>query len=561
MLERLIIENVALIDRLDLTLDPGLTILTGETGAGKSIIIDGLNLVLGSRGSRELISFGKQKCKAEGVFDVSDMPAIKSILLEFGIDADDCELIISRELNENGKSLCRVNGTALPLASLKRITEKLCDIHGQHEHQSLLDESNHLPVIDKYKEPEVFPILSEVNALYAEYSEVMGKLNSGFLSEAERERRIDILKYQIGEIEKADLKEDEEDRIKEELIILTNAEKIAENLNDASDLLNGENSSVSIIKKAVDDLGRIADLSSQYGELHSRLSDLYYEIEDAAYTVRDLTYDLEFDPGRVDELESRLDVIDSLKHKYGTNIKEVLAFRDNAQSELSSLIGDADMRSKLSGKRDELIKKYESAAGKLTAARKASAASLCALAEEQLKSLGMKKAKLEAQFELFEGSPRENGRDEVRLLLSANEGEPLKPLSKVASGGELSRIMLALKTVINEADGIPTLVFDEVDSGISGTTASTVGSKMKRIAKKHQVLCVTHLPQIAAFAETHYVVTKTEMDGKTSTNVRKLKSGERPEELARIMGGGSGSRAAVEHAKELIDRAEAEIVD
>ncbi|MBO4384163.1 MAG: DNA repair protein RecN [Clostridia bacterium] len=558
MLFRLIIENVALIDRLDIELGRGLTILTGETGAGKSIIIDGLNLVLGGRGNRELISFGKQKCLAEGFFDISDLPEIIETLDDMEIDHDGGELVVSRELNISGKSISRVNGTVVPLSSIKRITDKLCDIHGQHEHQSLLDESNHLPVVDRYREETVCPILSEVNSIYSEYSEVMKKLNSGFLSEAERERRIDILKYQVGEIEKAGLAEDEEDRIKEELNVLTNAEKIAENLTDASSLLNNEGGAVTKLKKAVDDIGRIADLSSHYGEVHSRLSDLYYEIEDAAYSVRDMSFDLEFDQRRVDELESRLDVIDTLKHKYGSSIPEILAFKKNAENELDSLTGDADHRRKLIEKRDELTNKYDEASARLTSARRASAKELCSLAEEQLRSLGMKKAKLEAEFGHYSGDPRENGRDELRLLLSANEGEPLKPLSKVASGGELSRIMLALKTVINDADGIPTLVFDEIDSGISGTTAYTVGIRMKHIASKHQVLCVTHLPQIAAYADSHFVVSKQETGGKTLTGIRKLNDEERPYELARIMGAGSESCAAVDHAKELIEKASKE---
>ncbi|MCR5610826.1 MAG: DNA repair protein RecN [Clostridiales bacterium] len=558
MLERLIIENVALINRLDLELDRGLTVLTGETGAGKSIIIDGLNLVLGSRGSRELISYGKQKCRAEGVFDVSEMPELNDLLRDMDLSSDDGELIISRELNANGKSLCRVNGVVLPLASLKQITDMLCDIHGQHEHQSLLDESNHLSVIDKYRAQEIDPIRIEVNSICSEYNAVNIRLNSGFLSEGERERRIDILKYQIGEIEKADLKEDEEDRIKEELTILMNSEKIADSVSSASSRLNGDNGAVTALKKAVDDLGRIADLSSQYGDVHSRLSDLYYEIEDAAYSVRDLTFDLEFDPRRVDELETRLDVIESLKHKYGKTVSEVLAFKEKAETELNGLTGDASVREMLSLKRAELVKSYDSAAEILTRAREASASELCSLAEEQLKSLGMKKAKLSADFEHYDGEPRSDGRDEVRLLLSANEGEPLKPLSKVASGGELSRIMLALKTVINDADGIPTLIFDEVDTGISGTTANTVGMRMKKIAGRHQVLCVTHLPQIAAFADSHFVVSKHEENGKTVTHVRKLSDEEKPFELARIMGVGSESQAAVEHAKELIEKASRE---
>ncbi|MBO4848746.1 MAG: DNA repair protein RecN [Clostridia bacterium] len=555
MLERLFIENIALIEKLDLELGGGFTVLTGETGAGKSIIIDGLNLVLGSRGSRELISYGKQKCRVEAVFDISEKPEVGAVLREMELD-DGGELTVMRELSVNGKSLCRVNGVVIPLAQLKRITDLLVDVHGQHEHQSLLDEKNHLGVIDAYKQELTAPLKDEVNAVYAEYAKVVSKLNSGFLSEAERERRIDILKYQINEIAGAHISKDEEKGIKEELTLLTNAERITGSLGSASELLSGDDGAVAKLKEAVDALGDISGFSPQFGEVFSRLSDLYYEVEDASYSVRDMRLDSDFDPKRIDELETRLDVLDGLKHKYGRTLEEVLQFMDGAQKELDELTGDASLREELEKKKSELFGKYMASAERLTAARKESAAELCALAQEQLKALGMKKARLGAEFSLIDGEPHEDGRDEVSLLLSANEGEPMKPLSKVASGGELSRIMLALKTVLTDADGIPTLVFDEVDTGISGVTANTVGLRMKRIAAKHQVLCVTHLPQIAAFAKNHYVVTKREEAGRTLTSVRLLTDEERPYELARIMGAEGAGGAAVSHAAELIKRAE-----
>ena len=555
MLERLIIENVALIERLELELGEGFTVLTGETGAGKSIIIDGINLVLGARGSRELISYGKQKCRVEAVFGIADKPELQKVLSELELGSEDGELIIMRELNIAGKSVCRVNGVILPLGSLKQITDLLVDVHGQHEHQSLLDEKNHLGVIDAYMSDSIIPLREAADAVFEQYSSVKSKLNSGFLSEAERERRIDILKYQIAEIENARLAPDEEKKIKEELGILTNAETIAKSLAAASEALNGESGAVSLLRTASDEIGGIASLSGTFAELGSRLSDLYYEIEDAAYSVRDLRLGSDFDPKRIDELESRLDVIDSLEHKYGKTVPEVLRFAEEARAELDSLTGDAAQRQALQDKLAALKAEYRKKAAELTSARKRSAEKLCFLAQEQLKALGMKKARLSAEFSLAEGEPREGGLDEVSLLLSANEGEPLKPLSKVASGGELSRIMLALKTVITDADRIPTLIFDEVDTGISGTTANTVGLRMKSIARKHQVLCVTHLPQIAAFADAHYLVSKHESEGKTVTEVRKLTDTERPYELARIMGAEGAGSAAVSHAEELIKKA------
>lgn len=556
MLERLIIENIALIDKLDLELDEGFTVLTGETGAGKSIIIDGLNLVLGGRGSRELITYGEQKCRVEAVFDVSDKPKVIKKLEELGIDSDEGCLTITRELNVSGKSIARVNGVLVPLAGLKPITDMLVDVHGQHEHQSLLDDSNHLKVIDAYMSCKILPILESVNAVYDEYSAVVAKLNAGFISEAERERRIDILKYQINEIESAGLSKNEEADIKEKLNILTNAERISRGLNTASAALSGDGGAVGLLKDAVDELSGIASFSTQYDELFSRLNDIYYEIEDAAYSLRDLKLDADYDPKSIDELETRLDVIDGLKHKYGNDAEEILAFAQKAKAELEQLTGGAALREELERRKKELLIKYRENAERLTNIRKTSAQKLCSLAEEQLKALGMKKAGFSAEFSIIDDEPHRDGSDSVSLLLSANEGEPMKPLSKIASGGELSRIMLALKTVITDADEIPTLIFDEVDTGISGTTANTVGLRMKKIAQKHQVLCVTHLPQIAAFADSHYFVSKHEKGGRTVTSVIRLSDEERPAELARIMGAEDDSGAAVSHAAELIKKAQ-----
>ena len=556
MLERLIIENIALIDKLDLELDEGFTVLTGETGAGKSIIIDGLNLVLGGRGSRELITYGEQKCRVEAVFDVSDKPKVIKKLEELGIDSDEGCLTITRELNVSGKSIARVNGVLLPLAGLKPITDMLVDVHGQHEHQSLLDDSNHLKVIDAYMSCKILPILESVNAVYDEYSAVVAKLNAGFISEAERERRIDILKFQINEIESAGLSKNEEADIKEKLNILTNAERISRGLNTASAALSGDGGAVGLLKDAVDELSGISSFSTQYDELFSRLNDIYYEIEDAAYSLRDLKLDADYDPKSIDELETRLDVIDGLKHKYGNDAEEILAFAQKAKEELEQLTGGAALREELERRKKELLIKYRENAERLTNIRKTSAQKLCSLAEEQLKALGMKKAGFGAEFSIIDDEPHRDGSDSVSLLLSANEGEPMKPLSRIASGGELSRIMLALKTVITDADEIPTLIFDEVDTGISGTTANTVGLRMKKIAQKHQVLCVTHLPQIAAFADSHYFVSKHEKGGRTVTSVIRLSDEERPAELARIMGAEDDSGAAVSHAAELIKKAQ-----
>ena len=554
MLERLIIENIALIERLDLELSSGFTVLTGETGAGKSIIIDAVDLVLGGRASRELISYGRQKARVEAFFDIASLPAVRARLDEMQLTSDDGSLVITREITDQGKSTCRVNGEVVQLAALKRLTSLLVDVHGQHEHQSLLDEKNHIEVIDAYMNADITPLRQKVEELFGRYSEITAKLNAGFMSETERERRIDILKYQIDEIERAELSPDEEERISAELKMLTNAERITNNMNACISALNGDGG-LENVKRASDALNTVAEYAQSFEETAKRLNDLYFELEDVAYSVRDMRLDAEFDPRRIDKLELRLDVIDGLKHKYGRTITEVLDFLSQAQAELASLTGSAEERERLLELKQQALAEYFAAAGKLTEARKRSAKKLCSLAENELKALGMKNAKLGAEFGIIDGEPHPQGVDTVALLLSANEGEPLKALSKVASGGELSRIMLALKTVITEADGIPTLIFDEVDSGISGNTANVVGLRMKRIAQKHQVLCVTHLPQIAAFADEHFLVEKNTVSGRTTTSLHRLDESQKAAELARIMGAESGSEAALSHAAELIKRA------
>lgn len=557
MLEKLIIENIALIEKLELDLGGGFTVLTGETGAGKSIIIDSVDLVLGGRANKELIAYGKQKAKAEAFFDVSGMPQVLNKLAELDITPEDGTLVISRDINLQGKSVARICGEVVQLSALKQITSLLVDVHGQHEHQSLLDENLHLDVIDAYMSESITPLKVEVSRLYGEYSGLCSKLNSGFISETERERRIDILKYQINEIESARLAENEEQAINDELKLLTNAERISNSINTCISALNAEGG-VEAVKKAADALGSIAEYSAEFDSAAKRLSDLYYELEDAAYSVRSLRFDEEFDPRRIDALEQRLDIIDGLKHKYGRNIKEVLGFLAEAKAELDNLNGSAEQRELLIKKRDAVKQEFFKKAAQLTDARKRSADILCKKAEEELAALGMKGARLGTEFGTIDGEPHENGVDTARLLLSANKGEPLKALSKVASGGELSRIMLALKTVITGADGIPTLIFDEVDTGISGNTANIVGLRIKRIASAHQVLCVTHLPQIAAFADEHYLVEKGVSGERTYTTVKQLDLEGRINELARIMGAEESSEGAKSHAAELIKKARLE---
>lgn len=556
MLERLIIQNIALIEQLDIELSEGFNVLTGETGAGKSIIIDSVGLALGERASKELISTGKQKARVEAFFGIEGNSQIHGFLDDLGIDCEDDTLIIVREITASGKSICRLNGEIVPLATLKMITDQLVDIHGQHAHQSLLAPQKHIGMVDAYRSNEILPIRKRVGELYRQYNEVLKKLNSGFMSEAERERRLDILSYQINEIEKAKLSIGEESELKSELTLLSNAEQISSALEQSGELVSGDSGALDKLRRAVNALSKISELSPQYGEIFSRLDSTYYEIEDAAYQLRDMRLGYEYSPERLNELENRLDYINSLKRKYGGSVEAVLEFMREAQAEFEELTGSEEVRRKLFSERERIKNEYFIEANKLTKLRKASAEELSNNVMQQLHELGMEKARFSVMFSEPDGQLHGNGGDELEFMLSANMGEPLKPLSKVASGGELSRIMLAIKTVCADADGIATLIFDEIDTGISGRTAVRVGERLIRVAKDHQVLSITHLPQIAAFADCHLLVEKHSDYDRTYTHLRKLNASERRLELARIMGSVSTDEAAVKYADELIETAE-----
>lgn len=564
MLSRLIISNIALIDELDVELSPGFNVLTGETGAGKSIIIDSVGLILGERGSRELISTGKQKARVEAFFDLSGLSAnpsdendLFSKLDELGIELMDGELIIVREITAAGKSLCRVNGEIVSLNILREITGRLVDVHGQHEHQSLLEPKRHIDILDAFAGSTAAVMLSEIKAVLEEYRAIENRLNAGFVSEAERERRLDILAYQLNEIDSASPITGEEETIEEELKLLSNSERINASLAKSSELLSGESGgALGILREALRAISSISDLSAQYGELSRRLESAFFELEDAAYQLRDMQLSYEYSPERLNELENRLDVLNSLKRKYGGTIEKVLEFRDNAQKELDELTGSEELRAKLMLEKEKLNKAYADAASKLSEIRRTAAEKLIDGVNRELAVLGMEKARFDISIDTDLSELHQKGSDSIEFLLSANPGEPLKPLSKVASGGELSRIMLAIKTVCAGIDGTSTLIFDEVDTGISGLTAVKVGERLSLVSRSKQVLSVTHLPQIAAFSDRHLLVEKHTDGASAHTTLRALSSEERTGELARIMGASASKESAISYAAEMLGEAE-----
>ena len=559
MLQSLYLENIALIEKLGIELFPGFNVLTGETGAGKSIIIDAVNFVLGERTSRDLIRNGAARAKVEAVFNLNEGDAVFAALDALGIEYDGNELILSRELSAAGRNACRVNGTLVPVASLKSVSDTLVDIHGQHEHQALLDAENHISYLDAYCHAESLPIIEKIDAIVSRRNELMLKRNSGFSSEREREREMDMLRYQIEEIASANLEAGEEERLNAEKTVLLNAERIRTALETAHMALSGaeEGSALSAIDTARRSMRDIAALNKDYEALGDRIEELYYAAEDISFALRDTSENVESDMQRLGEIEQRLKLISDLKRKYGRTVENVIDFGKDAETKLNELENAEALAAELDAKLDKLKAEYNVAADELSKVRRAAGERLKRDVLKELKDLGMAKAMFDvALSDASGGEPRKGGRETAEFMLSANPGEPLKPLEKVASGGELSRIMLCFKSIFADNDRVPTLIFDEIDTGISGRTAAVVGEKMLGIAKKHQVICVTHLAQIAALADAHLMVRKYDDGKNTFVETRQLNEEEKVQRIAQMMDGESDSPSALTHARELIARAD-----
>lgn len=559
MLQSLYLENIALIEKLGIELFPGFNVLTGETGAGKSIIIDAVNFVLGERTSRDLIRNGAARAKVEVVFNLNEGDAAFAALDALGIEYDGNELILSRELSAAGRNACRVNGTLVPVASLKSVSDTLVDIHGQHEHQALLDAENHISYLDAYCHAESLPIIEKIDAIVSRRNELMLKRNSGFSSEREREREMDMLRYQIEEIASANLEAGEEERLNAEKTVLLNAERIRTALETAHMALSGaeEGSALSAIDTARRSMRDIAALNKDYEALGDKIEELYYAAEDISFVLRDTSENVESDMQRLEEIEQRLKLISDLKRKYGRTVEDVIDFGKDAETKLNELENAETLAAELDAKLDKLKAEYNVAADELSKVRRAAGDRLKRDVLNELKDLGMAKAMFDvALSDASGGESRKGGRETAEFMLSANPGEPLKPLEKVASGGELSRIMLCFKSIFADNDRVPTLIFDEIDTGISGRTAAVVGEKMLGIAKKHQVICVTHLAQIAALADAHLMVRKYDDGKNTFVETRQLNEEEKVQRIAQMMDGESDSPSALTHARELIARAD-----
>ena len=555
MLSLLHIENIAVIERADIQFDPGFNALTGETGAGKSIVIDAISAVLGERTSRELIRTGAKSALVNAVFTgVSGLGWLE----ENGVPAGE-ELLLQREIQGDGRNICRVDGRLVTVAQLRELGRQLLNIHGQHDGQQLLDPASHLGYLDRFGRHE--PLLEEYRAAYHSWHDLRKRIAALQMDEAERSRRVDTLNYQIRELERAELRPGEDEELDARRTLLRSAGKLMEAVRMAEFALSGDEDSAGACALVADAEGAVQSVSSispELGELGERLTALRCAADDAADSLRDLSRTFDFSPGELDEVEERLDLLYRLRKKYGPTVEEMLAYLDRCRQELDQIQYADDTIARLEKELGKAEKEARKRGQALSQARQTSAQSLRDRVQEELRQLDMPKVRFEVEFapKGGEAGMDETGVDEIQFLMSANLGEALKPIQKVASGGELARIMLALKNVLAEGDEIGSLVFDEVDTGVSGRAAQKVAEKMAQVAQHKQVLCVTHLPQIAAMADTHFAVSKGERGGRTYTALERLDRTRRREELARLIGGASVTPALRESAEELLAQAE-----
>lgn len=555
MLVELNIKNFALIQELSVEFGAGFNILSGETGAGKSILIDTIDYVLGGKFSKDQIRYGEDKTMVEAVFSIEN-DEIYEVLDDLSIEKDDM-LIIRRETTLNGKSIIKVNNRSIVLSQLKKIREKLLDIHGQHQNQNLLNKGTHILYVDEFYHDKIKDLLNEYEELRRTYIENSEKINE-LKGNEDREKLADYIKFQIEDIEKANLKVNEEEDLKEEFNMLANAEKISNSLVRAYGYLNSSNEGISILEglsKVISELSLVENHSDVIREKKVQIEEAFYNLEDVTREIRDIGSEITYDEDRLAEINERIYSISLYKKKYGNSIKEILDNLKNLKEKYNELINSEEIINKLKEEQQKIESKMKIIGKKLHDLRVEASEMLEIKIKEELSYVGLEKAIIKIDVVLTENM-NSRGYDEVQFLVSANPGEPLKPLERVLSGGELSRIMLALKCVFVDKDKIPTLIFDEIDTGISGTIGKRVGEKMYEVSIKHQVLCITHLPQIAALSDSHYFVSKEVLNGKTFTGIRILNKDEKIKEIAKMVGGDEISDVTIENASEMVNFAE-----
>ena len=548
MLSLLHIENIAVIECADITFDKGFNILTGETGAGKSIVIDAISAILGQRAYRDMIRTGANKATVRAVFtDVPELPWFSENAVEY-----ESETVIHREIYLDGRNICRVNSSLVSVSILHKLGVQLINIHGQHDSATLFDEENHLSYLDAFADNGL--IMETYSEKYAEVIKLQKEMSRMSMDESEKLRRMETLRYQIAEIEKAELEPREDEALESRRKVLQNAEKISDSLNIAvQSLYGGEDSdgAAALISEAERELVRLSRFTDEYAELHERIADLMYQVQDVAEEVKSVQDNLMYSGDELEQIEQRLDIIHRLRRKYGATCEDILSYLEQAKKELDEIELSDDIIAKLRIKCERVEQAAKSAAVELRNSRLLAAKNLTDRILSELSQLDMPKVQFSCVFEETELTA--NGADSVAFYMSANAGEALKPMSKVASGGELARIMLAMKNVLAEKDQVSTLVFDEVDTGVSGRAAQRVALKLKSVAQHKQVLCVTHLPQLAALGDSHLLIAKAERDGRTYTSVTPLDRAGRIQELARIIGGTNITQTTLKSAEEMLE--------
>ena len=543
MLSLLHIENIAVIQCADISFDKGFNVLTGETGAGKSIVIDAISAIMGERAYRDMIRTGSTKASVRGVFtQVPELPWFQ----ENGVEYDP-ETVIQREVYLDGKNVCRVNGSLVSVSILRKLGVQLINIHGQHDSASLFDENNHLLLLDAFSSNKL--LRREYGEKYETYTQLQRQIASLTMDEGEKLRKMEMLRYQIQEIEKAKLTPGEDETLEQRRKLLQNSEKISDNLHDAVNAVYGGEDTDGAAE-AERSLSRLSRFSEDFTELHQRVADLMYQAQDVAEELRSARDDLSYSADELEEIESRLDVIHRLRKKYGATCQDILDYKEKASQELDEIVFSDDHLEHLKAQCEKAKEAAWEAAKRLRQSREAGAQVLSRQILSELAQLDMPKVQFQCQFSQTDLTA--SGADLVAFYMSANAGEALKPLSKVASGGELARIMLAMKNVLAQQDQVATLIFDEVDTGVSGRAAQKVAEKLRSVSKNKQVLCVTHLPQLAALATTHFLIAKEERDGRTYTSVTPLDKEGRKRELARIIGGTNITETTLKSAEEML---------
>ena len=536
MITTLHIKNIGIIDDIVIDLNKGLNVLTGETGAGKTLIVDSLGIIAGGRFSKDMIRRGQSMSFVELALYLPENP-----------NSIDGNVVVSREINTAGKNICKINGRLVPVSELKNFMKNIIDIHGQYDNQTLMDTEFHTRYLDKFVGEKMFKIHEKYCELYNEYVELNKKLKNNYGDEIEKQRKLDLLEYQYKEIKSANLKRGEDEQLEEKRKIIMSSEKVAESLNNVSNNLEG--TIIDVINDSIRALEKIEDVNSKYGEKLVEMKNIYYEVQEVARDISSMKEDVYFDEEERNEIEERLDEIYSLKRKYGNTIDEIIEYKEKLENEIDRIENLDEENRKTKEKIDKITIEMEKLCEEITELRKSNSVVLNDKINQELAQLEMKNARFNAKIiEDKEFSP--NGKSHVEFVITTNLGEEEKKLHKIASGGEMSRIMLAIKTVLSDIDEVPVLIFDEIDTGISGKAANSVGNKLKKIAQKHQVIIVTHLATIAAQGDYNYYIYKEVQDNKTNTKVKLMNEDETIREVARIASG-EITDISLSHAKEL----------